>query len=137
MSLAIVIGQVHPTTLDFLRDTATDNSKVLTIFLFLLFSLIGVLRCVWYPKLSKKTLQDFYQSSYLGAIPIALDTITVGITIYYHDREAAVWAALGLFWVAVAMCLIVGGIVVFITTAYSEPPDMKTVNGVYAFNLPV
>ena len=107
-----------------------NSTKVLTISLSLFFAVLGILRCMWYPKLTRKIVQDFYQSSYLGAIPVTLDTVTVGITIYYNDREAAIWAALGLFWVAVAMCLVVGGSVVFITFAYSEPPEMRSITGV-------
>lgn len=107
-----------------------DTIKILTIILFVFFTALGVLRCIWYPKLTRKILQDFYQSSYLGAIPVSIDTIAVGITIYYNDRDVAIWVALGLFWLAVAMCLVVGGVVVFITSAYSEPPEMKTVTGV-------
>lgn len=49
--------------------------------LFVFFTTMSMIRLFWYPKLTKEVFEDFYQTSYLGAIPITLDTITVGLVV--------------------------------------------------------
>ena len=51
---------------------------VLDMVLFLFFSTMSVVRLIMFPKLSKVFYKDFIQTSYLGAIPITLDTIAIG-----------------------------------------------------------
>lgn len=83
-----------------------------------------------FPKLTKAIYLDFAQTSYLGAIPITVDTILEGLVIFYPDRPAAIWAAFGLYWVAIAMSLCVGILVVVAVCAFQEPHPLDSVTGV-------
>ncbi len=91
---------------------------------------------ILYPKLSKATLEDISQTSYLGAIPITIDTIIVGMTLFYSERTAAIWAAYGLFWVATAMSVWLGCAIVFIACD-QKPHDLEDVTGVYGHKSPL
>lgn len=100
------------------------------MLMFLFFGVMMIIRAIRFPKLAARTFQDFGQTSYVGAVPITLDTILVGILIFYHQHPAAVWAAYGLWWVAVAMSVWVGCAVVFVTYARHDPVKLDAVNGV-------
>lgn len=103
---------------------------VVDMAMFLFFAAMSLVRLIMFPKLSKSIYKDFIQTSYLGAIPITIDTIVYGITYFYHDRPAAVWAAYGLWWVAIMLSLCVGSLVVVIVCAYQEPHELNAVTGV-------
>ena len=105
--------------------------QVLNMLITLFFTALSVTRCILYPQLSKAIFLDFGQTSYLGAIPITLDTVLVGLLIFYADRSAAVWAAYGLWWTAVLLSLCVGTVVVFIVCAHQAPKQLDSVTGVY------
>jgi|ERR1700728_3304340 tellurite resistance protein TehA-like permease len=70
------------------------------MLLFLFFTFMSFLRLTLYPKVAINLISDFLQTSYLGAIPIAFDTIIVGIVIFYGHHQAAAWSAFSLFWVS-------------------------------------
>lgn len=66
-----------------------------------------------FPKIVLALLDDIQQTSYLGAVPIAWETIGTGIVIFYAPtHEAALYAAQVFFWSSVAVTLLVtcGGI---------------------------
>lgn len=98
--------------------------------LFFLFTIIGIVRSILHPNLTKDILQDFYQTSFLGAIPITIADIAVGFVLFYGELTGTVWMAYALFWVAVVMSIIVGCIIAWITTAMQEAPELSSVNGV-------
>lgn len=100
------------------------------MLLFLFFSMMITIRAIRYPRLAAQTFRDFGQTSYVGAVPITIDTILVGILIFYNQHPSAVWAAYGLWWVAVVSSVFVGCAVVFVTYAYREPLKLEAVNGV-------
>lgn len=98
--------------------------------LFFFFSLLGIIRGIRHPRLTREILEDFYQTSYLGAIPITVNAIAVGFVLFYSDMAGTVWVAFALFWISAAMSIIVGCIIVFITCAYQEAPELSSVTGV-------
>lgn len=57
-------------------------------------------------------LDDLQQTCYLGAVPIAWETIGTGLVIFYSSHGPAVYVAQVFFWVAVIMTLLVtcGGV---------------------------
>lgn len=56
-----------------------------------------------YPTIAKNIIDDFTQTSYLGAIVVAFETIILGIISFYSYRQSGgVYAAEVLFWIASA-----------------------------------
>jgi len=53
-----------------------------------------------------KYAMTFPQGSYLGAVPIALDTIITGISLFYSKHQAARWASFALWWISLVMTLL-------------------------------
>jgi len=100
------------------------------MLLFLFFGIMTIVRVIRFPKLAARTFHDFGQTSYIGAVPITIDTILVGILIFYHQHPSAVWAAYGLWWVAVALSIFVGCAVVFATYVWHAPVKLNEVTGV-------
>lgn len=100
------------------------------MLLFLFFAFLSVLRLLLYPKIAINVLADFSQTSFLGAIPIGFDTIIAGITIFYKDDPAAVWAAFGLYWASVALTVAVVFGSVFVTYHHQGEHELKDVTGV-------
>lgn len=99
------------------------------MLLFIFFTALGITRGIKHPDLTREILEDFYQTSYLGAIPITIDTIAVGFVLFYGELEGTIWFAYSLFWVSTFLSITVGGIIVWITTAVQEAPDLASVNG--------
>jgi len=91
---------------------------------------MSLLRLFLYPKVAVNVMHDFTQTSFLGAIPVALDTIIVGILIFYSRHSAAVWTAFGFYWVSVFMALVVifGG--VFVVYGRQGEVQLSNVTGV-------
>jgi tellurite resistance protein TehA-like permease len=75
------------------------------MLLFVFFTSMSFLRLTLYPKVAINVISDFSQTSYLGTIPIAFDTIIVGIIIFYEHQQAAIWSAFGMFWVSVFLTM--------------------------------
>lgn len=107
-----------------------DTSQILTIVLFLFFSTMTIIRALCYPKLFARILRDFNQTSYAGAIPISLLSILVGILIFYHQHPSAVWVAYGLWWISVALSILVGCAIVFIAYVWDPSLKLEAVTGV-------
>ena len=104
---------------------------VVDIVLFVFFTVMSVLRLVWYPKVAINVLADFQQTSFLGAIPVALDTVVAGIDIFYSHRSAAVWAAFALFWASVALTATVIFGSVFVMYHHQGEQKLSDVTGVW------
>jgi hypothetical protein len=112
------------------RGSVANTPQILTIILFLFFSTMTTIRAIRFPKLTARILQDFGQTSYAGAIPISLLSILVGIPIFYHQHPSAVWVAYGLWWISVAMSILVGCAIVFVSYVWDPPLKLESVNGV-------
>jgi len=91
---------------------------------------MSLLRLFLYPKVAINIMDDFTQTSFLGAIPVALDTIIAGIIVFYSRHSAAVWTALGFYWVSVFLALVVifGG--VFVVYSRQGEVQLSKVTGV-------
>jgi tellurite resistance protein TehA-like permease len=76
--------------------------------LFGMFLLLSLSRLVLYPRLSATILHGLIQTSYLGALPVFLDTIIVGITIFYPQCPSALHTAYVLFWISLYLIALVG-----------------------------
>lgn len=98
--------------------------------LFIFFSGMMIIRGILFPKLALQTFRDFAQTSYVGAVPITLDTIVVGILIFYNTHQAALWIAYALWWVAVAMSICVACAIVFVSYMWQAPIKLQAVTGV-------
>lgn len=100
------------------------------MLLFVFFSIMASLRLILYPKVAVGIFSDFSQTSFFGAVPIALDTIIVGITLFYGSHPSAVWAAFGLYWANVFLtaAVVFGG--VFAMYHHQGEHELKDVTGV-------
>jgi len=85
---------------------------ILDICLFVFFTAMALTRLIMFPKVALSVLNDFQQTSYLGAAPIAWETIGTGLVIFYSSHESAAYVAQVFFWIAVVFTLLVtcGGI---------------------------
>ena len=104
--------------------------QILCIILFLFFTVLSVTKLVLFPHLVQKIFYDFSQVSYLGAFIISLDNIIIGIVIYYDDSTAAIFAAYALFWVAIALTVVVGCAAVLVSCCYQQPHEISEISGV-------
>jgi tellurite resistance protein TehA-like permease len=91
---------------------------------------MSLLRLFLYPKVAINVMHDFTQTSFLGAIPVALDTIIVGIIIFYSRHSAAVWTAFGFYWVSVFLALFVAFGSVFVVYSRQGEVQLSSVTGV-------
>ena len=98
--------------------------------LFAFFTAMSLLRLFLYPKVAINVMYDFTQTSFLGAIPVALDTIIVGIVIFHSYYIAAVWTALGFYWVSVFLTLAVAFGSVFGVYSGQGEVQLSNVTGV-------
>jgi hypothetical protein len=91
---------------------------------------MSLLRLFLYPKIAVNIMHDFTQTSYLGAIPVALDTIITSIVTFYSHHSAAVWTALGFYWVSVFLTLVVAFGSVFMMHSRQGEVQLSDVTGV-------
>jgi tellurite resistance protein TehA-like permease len=91
---------------------------------------MSLLRLFLYPKVAINIMHDFTQTSFLGTIPVALDTIIVGIIIFYGRHSAAVWTAVGFYWVSVFLTLVVVFGSVFVVCSRQGEVQLSNVTGV-------
>ena len=101
------------------------------MLLFVFFTSMSFLRLTLYPKVAINLISDFSQTSYLGAIPIAFDTIIVGIVIFYGHRQAAIWSAFSLFWVSTFLTTGVVFGSVFVMHHHQGEHELGDITGVY------
>ncbi|TKA40487.1 hypothetical protein B0A49_13802, partial [Cryomyces minteri] len=104
---------------------------ILDIVLFGLFTAMLAVRYISHPELLKKNLMEFPACSYLGAIPIALDTIIVGIVSFYDYRTSARWVAFAFYWVAVALTLLVSFGLLTLQTLSQKQHSISDVAGLW------
>jgi tellurite resistance protein TehA-like permease len=100
------------------------------MLLFAFFTSMSFLRLTLYPKVAINVISDFSQTSYLGTIPIAFDTIIVGIVIFYERHQAAIWSAFSMFWVSVFLTTGVVFGSVFVMHHYQGEHELGDVTGV-------
>ena len=98
------------------------------MLLFIFFVTLFIIRAILHPKLTKDIVHDFYQTSYLGCIPITIDTIAIGFILFYGEMPGAVWVGYAFFWVAVFLSILVSGVVAWYVTAVQEGPELSSVN---------
>ena len=91
---------------------------------------MSLLRLFLYPRVAINVMRDFTQTSFLGAIPVTLDTVISGIIIFYGDRSAAVWTALGFYWASVFLTLVVVFGSVFVMHSRQGEVELSHVTGV-------
>ena len=108
----------------------TRSVQILDICLYAMFTMFLVLRYSLYPVLLIKTIKDFSQSNYLGAIAIGFNTIITGIISYYNYRESAMWVAYGMWWFSVALTLAVSLGAVFVMFAKQDKHELEKITAV-------
>ncbi|KAK5344755.1 Plasma membrane sulfite pump involved in sulfite metabolism, partial [Exophiala xenobiotica] len=59
------------------------------ICIFAFFMTLGILRVIIYPRVARTVVDDFSQTSYLGAVAVAFETIILGIVSFYSGHHAA------------------------------------------------
>ncbi|KAK5065343.1 hypothetical protein LTR84_001181 [Exophiala bonariae] len=101
------------------------------ICLFAFFMALGILRVFMFPAIAKNIIDDFSQTSYLGAIVVAWETIVLGVAQFYSSRTAGIYAAEAMFWIAVVGSSFVafGGIYFMYTRQKAH--SLEQVNGVW------
>jgi tellurite resistance protein TehA-like permease len=114
---------IHP------KWIAHSYNQILDIVLFAFFTVMSLLRAFLYPKVAVNIMHDFTQTSFLGAIPVTLDTIIIGIVIFYSHHSAAVWTALGFYWVSVSLTLVVVFGSVFVVYSRQGEVQLSNVTG--------
>lgn len=77
--------------------------QIADICIFTFFMALGILRVFLYPHVAKNVLADFSQTSYLGAIVVAFETIILGIVSFYSHHQSAMYVAEVMFWIAAIM----------------------------------
>ncbi|KAK5202241.1 Plasma membrane sulfite pump involved in sulfite metabolism, partial [Exophiala xenobiotica] len=82
------------------------------ICIFAFFMTLGILRVIIYPRVARTVVDDFSQTSYLGAVAVAFETIILGIVSFYSSPHAAMYVAEVMYLVAAALSLFVacGGV---------------------------
>ncbi|KAI1609578.1 voltage-dependent anion channel-domain-containing protein [Exophiala viscosa] len=101
------------------------------ICLFAFFMTLGILRVFLYPHVAKNVLQDFSQTSNLGAIAVAFETIILGIVSCYSHHASAMYVAEAMFWIAAAMSCFVAFGGLFIMYERQPQHSFKDLNGAW------
>ncbi|GAB7349819.1 hypothetical protein MBLNU459_g0527t1 [Dothideomycetes sp. NU459] len=104
---------------------------ILEVVLFGLFLAFLGIRYIRYPELLKKNLVEFPTSSFLGSIPISLNTVTQGIIGYYDYRPSARWTCFALYWIALVLSLMVSVGLVVIQIQRAARQELSDVAGVW------
>lgn len=84
-----------------------------------------------YPHVAKNVLDDFSQTSYLGAVAVAFETIILGIVSFYSHHLGAMYVAEALFWIAATMSAFVAFGGVFYMYQRQRQHALTDVNGVW------
>lgn len=93
---------------------------------------LGILRVWMFPAIAKNVLDDFSQTSYLGAIVVAWETIVLGVVQFYSDRQSGVYASEAMFWIAVAGSAFVAfGGIYFMSSGRQKAHTLDQVNGAW------
>jgi tellurite resistance protein TehA-like permease len=105
--------------------------QIADICLFTFFMTLGILRAFMFPVIAKNVIDDFAQTSYLGAIVVAWETIVLGVIQFYADHDAGAYAAEAMFWIAaVASALVaIGGI--YFMYSRQRAHTLEQVNGAW------
>lgn len=69
--------------------------------------MLSFARLVLFPNTALAIFKDFQQTSFLGAVPIAWETIGTGIVVFYSNVKGADIVAQVFFWVAAVLSLLV------------------------------
>ncbi|KAK0887025.1 Plasma membrane sulfite pump involved in sulfite metabolism [Friedmanniomyces endolithicus] len=101
------------------------------ICMFAFFMVLGLLRAFMYPHVAKNVLDDFSQTSYLGAIAVAFETIILGIVSFYSRHQSAMYVAEAMDWIASAMSLFVAFGGVFFMYQRQKQHSFQDVNGTW------
>ena len=104
--------------------------QILEVVLFSFFTAMGIARLIMFHQVCLALLKDIAQTSYLGTIPISLDTVGMGVTIFYaSDHVAANIVAQVMFWISTAMTFTVtcGG--AYVLSARQDAQELSNING--------
>ncbi|KAK5220340.1 Plasma membrane sulfite pump involved in sulfite metabolism [Exophiala xenobiotica] len=92
---------------------------------------LGLLRVMMYPQVAKGVVDDFSQTSYLGAVAVAFETIILGIVSFYSHHQAAMYVAEVMYWIAAAMSLFVAFGGVFFMYRRQQQHSFSDINGAW------
>lgn len=108
---------------------------ILEIVLFALFTALLLIRYIWRPVLFKKNVLEFPQSSYLGAIPISLNTIIIGIVSYYDYRSSARYAAFVVWCIALVLTMFVSLALLTVQSMRIPEQSISDVAGIWLMTI--
>jgi tellurite resistance protein TehA-like permease len=74
-------------------------------------------------------LDDFSETSYMGSIVIAWQTIVLGIITYYADRGSAVYVAQAMYWISVVASFCVSFLGIFFMYYRQKEHKIADING--------
>ncbi|KAJ9493363.1 Plasma membrane sulfite pump involved in sulfite metabolism [Exophiala xenobiotica] len=101
------------------------------ICIFAFFMTLGLLRVMMYPQVAKGVVDDSSQTSYLGAVAVAFETIILGIVSFYSHHQAAMYVAEVMYWIAAAMSLFVAFGGVFFMYRRQQQHSFSDINGAW------
>lgn len=130
MILATVYGYV-PSNADREVNKLTYHLQITAIVTFVTFAFTIITRYMRHPALLKKNLLEFPNSSYMGAIPISINSIMIGIVSYYDYRASGVWAAFVVWWIGLffGLCVTIGVVIIQMIRAAEQ--ELSDVAGVW------
>ncbi|KAK5332326.1 Plasma membrane sulfite pump involved in sulfite metabolism [Exophiala xenobiotica] len=105
--------------------------NIADICIFAFFMTLGILRVIIYPLVARTVVDDFSQTSYLGAVAVAFETIILGIVSFYSGHHAAMYVAEVMYWVAAALSLFVACGGVFFMYQRQKQHSFSDINGVW------
>jgi tellurite resistance protein TehA-like permease len=103
--------------------------QILDIVIFAFFTLLGCIRAYMHPQALSEIFDDFSETSYMGAIVIAWETIILGIVTFYADRGSAIYVAQAMYWIAVCASCFVAFIGIFFMYFRQKEHTMADING--------
>jgi len=97
---------------------------IIDIVLTSSFVMLLLLRWMIWPWTLRKNLLEFPGNSFLGALPISINTIIIGIIGFYDYRTSARWAAFVVWWVNLVLTLFVSVVVFCLDTTHIAPSSV-------------
>jgi len=105
--------------------------QIADICLFAFFASLSIFRVVMYPEVAKTVIEDVSQTSYLGAVAVAFETIILGILSFYSNHQVAVYFAEAMYWIATVLGIFVACGGVFFMSQRQKPHSFPDVTGAW------
>lgn len=99
--------------------------------MFALFTALGCIRAFRHPHSFREISEDFAETSYLGAIIIASEIITLGVISFYQSRSDALYVAEVMYWISVVGSVFVAFGGVYFMYSNQKEHGLGDINGAW------